>query len=119
MDPVKRVRVQKVSELSFQCEGTMHVTVKKLFDQYGGEQNFLAYTFKGENADLHGMLHNGTVSKNGETYFMFFTNPEMDITDSVEMAGTVAGTNLVDAKVDEAAGSLTEEENEFGGKHVM
>jgi len=119
MDPQKRVRVQKVTDLSFQCAGTMHITVKKCFDPYGGEQNVLAYTFKGENVDLHGMLQNGTVSKSGDTYFIFFTNPEMDITDSVEMGGTVEGSYSVAAQVFDAAGSLTEEENEFGGKHVM
>ena len=117
MEPTKRVRVKKVTELSFQCQGTMHLTVKKIMDRFGGEENHLCYTFKGENVDLHGMLHHGSVSKLGETNFLFFNDAEM--VESVEMAGTVSDAHSVTAIVGEEAGTLTEQENMFGGKHVM
>ena len=120
MDPSKRVRVQRVTELNFKCEGTMHITVRKCFDQYGGEQNILAYTFKGDEVNLHGMLQNGSVSKKEDTNFLFFTDPtSMSVDDSVEMAGAVKDSYSVTEKVGDEAGSLTEAENMFEGIHIM
>ena len=120
MEPTKRVRVQRVTELSFKCEGTMHITVRKCFDQYGGEQNVLAYTFNGAEVNIHGMLHNGSVSKKDKTNFLFFTDPtSMSADDSVEMAGAVSDSYSVAETVGDEAGSLTEDENMFEGIHLM
>ena len=111
--------MKKITELSVKCTGAMHITVKKCFDPYGGEQNFLAYTFDGDGVSLHGMLHDGSVSKRDGTNFLFFADQTMDDKDSVEMAGTVADTHLVAEHVDEAAGSLSEAENMIEYMHLM
>lgn len=109
-----------MTELSFKCQGSMHITVRKCFDQYGGEQNVLTYTFKGDGVNIHGMLHNGSVSKKDETNFLFFTDPtNYSVDDSVEMAGVVSDSFTVAETVGDEAGALTELENMFEGLHIM